>query len=286
MDYQDFLYVLASVKIVDSKFGKYRKVWYICSMKQEKLQYLAGIFDSEGYVRIRKTKSGNNFCYTPEVKIYMTNKNIVNLFSTRYNVPIKQDFRGNHRKLVYHITFGVGLLKSTTFISDLLPYLNEKRLQLEQIQFLLNGTNKEQCYQRYMLSKTNFNHIIKDEPSYAYLAGIIDGDGWISMFKKGGNALLNSYTVGLQQRYKPMIDYMTKFGGSSTHKCKIYDYQSHVQTYSWQNTTSNILILLLAIEPYLIEKQEKCKIMIEYINKLEQFKKYSEEVLVGFRLDK
>ena len=36
------------------------------------IEYLAGIFDAEGYVRIRKTKSKGaiNYSYIPEVKYF------------------------------------------------------------------------------------------------------------------------------------------------------------------------------------------------------------------------
>jgi hypothetical protein len=91
--------------------------------------------------------------------------------------------------------------------------------------------------------------------------------------------MYNKYSVGIEQRYKPMIEYMTRFGGGNVHKCKVYDYQSHVQTYSWQCTTAECLPLLRGVEPFLIEKKEKCKTLIKYIEDCEEFRKYSQEVL-------
>lgn len=76
-----------------------------------------------------------------------------------------------------------------------------------------------------------------------------------------------------------MIEYMTQFGGSNVHKCKLYNNQNHIQTWSWQCTTSEALPLIKAIQPYLIDKKDKCKILIEYIKEYEKFREYSTEVL-------
>lgn len=247
------------------------------------IEYLSGIFDAEGYVRIRKTKSKNskNYNYTPEVRLYMCDYSIVKHLAVIYNLDIKKDQRGRHKKTAYHVTLGVRKLRECTFIQDFLPYLNEKRLQLQEVSNLLSGVkSKEQCYQDYMIAKKTFDHSIEGVLSYKYLAGIIDGDGWLSMFNAGkSRSIYNNFSVGIQQRYRPMIEYMTKFGGSNVHKCKIYNYQSHVQTWSWQCTTVEILPLLKNIEPYLIEKKEKCQLLINYIEKHEKFREYSKEVL-------
>lgn len=244
------------------------------------IQYLAGIFDSEGYVRIRKIKSGKNYSYTYECRVYMCNKEIVQLFAKQYNICVKSQIRGTNRKTAYYITLNSKELRQTTFINDLLPFLNEKKLQLLAIKNLIQGIDRELCYQDYLLAKKNFTTIIDKEISFEYLAGIIDGDGWLSMHNAGkGFSFFNKYSVGLQQRYKPLIDYMNKFGGSKTHVCKVYDTVSHIQTYSWSNTTSTILPFLENIEPFLIEKKEKCQILINYIKKYEEFRQYSKEIL-------
>jgi hypothetical protein len=244
------------------------------------IQYLAGIFDSEGYVRIRKV---NNF-YTVEAKIYITSLEVISKFAEIYGVEIKSEDRGKHKKLAYYVAFGKGQLLGTSFIEDILPFLNEKRLQLQEVKNLLSGQDKEECYQRYLLTKKEFTHSIQNELSFEYLAGIIDGDGWLSMHNAGkGKSFYNKYSVGLQQRYKPLINYMNRFEGSQTHTCKVYDYQSHVQTYSWQNTTASILPFLKSIEPFLIEKKEKCETLIKYIEKYEEFRQYSKEVLTWWK---
>ena len=69
-----------------------------------------------------------------------------------------------------------------------------------------------------------------------------------------------------------------KFNGSSISKRKIKSVK-HNQTYSWQNTTSNSLQLLIGIEPFLVEKKNKCRILINYINEMETFRKFSKSIL-------
>lgn len=248
------------------------------------IQYLAGIFDSEGYVRIRKNKNGSGYSYTYECRIYMCNKDIVEKFAKQYDLEIKSSNRGKHRQIAYYTTLNGKQLRETSFLSDMLNYVNEKRNQIVSIKNIIDGKDKEICYQEYMNAKIEFNHPVLSVINPEYLAGIIDGDGWLSMHNAGkGRSFYNKYSVGLQQRYKPLIDYMNMFGGSQTHTCKVYDYQSHVQTYSWQSTTASILPFLKEIEPFLIEKKERCKTLIKYIEKYEEFRKYSEETLRSWK---
>jgi hypothetical protein len=44
-----------------------------------------------------------------------------------------------------------------------------------------------------------------------------------------------------------------------------------------------MLKLLLAIEPFLIEKKEKCQRLIRYIKKHEEFRQYSAEILAWWK---
>lgn len=247
------------------------------------IEYLAGIFDAEGYVRIRKNKSGKSYCYTYEARVYMCDKNIVNLFAKNYGLTVKSSNRGLNRKIAYYVCFNGKNLRETSFIDDLLPFLNEKRLQLQEVKNLINCVDtKENCYNNYMIAKKSFNHEIKGELSYEYIAGVIDGDGWFSMFNaskdKGRLSAINRFSFGLEQRYKPMIEYMLKYNGNIS-KRKLLDSDKHVQTYEWKTTKSDMLDLLISIEPFLIEKKISCLKFINYIKKYKEFKDYSISIL-------
>lgn len=253
------------------------------------IKYLAGIFDAEGYVRIRKSvaTSKGSYSYTAEIKLYMCDKNIVNRFAELYGLTVKSEHRYLNRKVVYYCTMGNNLLKTNSFIKDFLPYLNEKRKQLEEVYNLLfTDKNNEKCYQDYMIAKQQFTHSINGILSYEYIAGIIDGDGWFSMFNAGSakQSLYNNYSVGLEQRYKPMIDYIASLTKDGVHKTKTKDTVNHVQTFAWYCSTSRILPLLKNIEPFLIEKRNKCNIIINYIEKQEEFRNFTQQELNKWKL--
>ncbi len=95
---------------------------------------------------------------------------------------------------------------------------------------------------------------------------------------KGKVSPINRFSCGLEQRYKPMVDYLLKFGGH-VNKRKVLDVNNHVQTYEWKMSTSDMLPLLKEILPFLVEKQETCKKFIDYITKFEEFKNYSLSIL-------
>ncbi len=246
-------------------------------------KYLAGVFDSEGYVRIRRT---NQTAFTPEAKIYMTNYDIINEFSKLYNLPIKTENRGLDRKLCYYISFNVKTLKNTNFLKDLLPFLNEKRLQLQEVYNLLySDKSKLDCYRDYLIYKEGFDHPINGDLDYEYIAGVIDGDGWFTMFNlsKLSNSIINSFSFGLEQRYKPMIEYMLKFGGNVTTR-PVKDKIKHIQTYEWKISKREMLDLLEKIEPFLIEKKKTCNLFINYIKKCNEMNEISINTLYKYKL--
>lgn len=247
-------------------------------------KYLAGIFDAEGYVRIRKTMSGKNYSYTYECRIYICNYETIKLFSDRYGLPIKSSNRGVDRKLAYYVTLNGKDLRESSFIKDLLPFLNEKRIQLQCIKDLIDKKiNKELCYKNYMLAKESFSHPIIGILSYEYIAGVIDGDGWFTMFNssKKTESIFNKFAFGLEQRYKPMVDYMLKFGGN-VNKRRVINAENHIQTFEWKSSRSEILDLLRNIRPFLVEKREVCEIIVEYIIRFEEFRSYSNKTLIKY----
>lgn len=243
------------------------------------IKYLAGIFDAEGYVRIRKTSPE---AYTTECRVYMCDERIINIFAERYNLEVKSALRGINRKRVYFVTLGGKQLRSSKFIEELLPHLNEKRKQLQEIDNLIKGVkDKEECYQDYMKAKECFDHPTKEGLDYEYIAGVMDGDGWFTMFnadRAKGESIMNRFSIGLEQRYRPMVDYMLNFGGHVNIR-KIIDREHHRQTYEWKISKREMLTLLEKIEPHLIEKRQKCQDFIRYIRKCNELDDLSKELL-------
>lgn len=250
------------------------------------IDYLAGVFDAEVYVRIRRTVKGTRVNFTPEIKIEMTNKEIIEIFCKRYDVKISTYQREGFKK-TYIFALGVRKLRETSFIDDMLPICNEKRLQLQEVwNVIRKGENLEAAYIRYMEYKKSFSHPIRESLSFEYLAGVLDGDGYLSMFNASrgtGNSVHNIISVGLEQRYKPMVDYFANLTNCNIHEPLIKDYNKHTKTFCWQSNSVKVLPLLIEIEPFLIEKREKAIKMIEYIQKLIEFKDLSKNTLTWWQ---
>jgi len=246
-------------------------------------KYLAGIFDAEGHVRIRRYSANS---YIPSARVCMCNKEIIMLFVDKYNAAYYTEDRGENRKLVHIVNFTSKTLRESSFLSDVLPFLQEKRLLMQKANDILNlKIDREECYQEYMKVRRSFLHPLKGEITNEYLAGVIDGDGWLSMFRSCNNkdSIYNKFRVGLEQRYKPMVEYLAlTYSGNSLYKTKTYS-SKHTQTYSWQHTTEKVLPLLENIAPYLIEKKKLCEILIKYIKEYEKFRKISSKTLEEFK---
>lgn len=75
---------------------------------------------------------------------------------------------------------------------------------------------------------------------------------------------------------------MLRFGGDMNIRT-VKDSINHIQTYEWKIGDSSMLELLIAIEPFLIEKREKCQTLIKYIEKYEEFRQYSKKVLTWWK---
>lgn len=95
----------------------------------------------------------------------------------------------------------------------------------------------------------------------AYIAGVIDSDGCISI---GRNAKRYKPIVQITQVQPEAINFVNKiFGGSY----KIEKRLSHKDIYKWRiQSRKNLGIFLEAIIPFLKIKREQAKIVIEYCN--------------------
>lgn len=117
-----------------------------------------------------------------------------------------------------------------------------------------------------------------------YLAGIIDGDGYITVFNSSKDSSkfspLNRWRVGLEQRYKPLVQYMSNSLSGSNVWTRASNSKNHVTTYCWNHSTTNILEFLIKIEPYLIEKKDKCKKLIMYIKMYIKLEKLARATLL------
>jgi hypothetical protein len=107
---------------------------------------------------------------------------------------------------------------------------------------------------------------MSDKAKYGYFAGILDGEGCLSI-TVGHKETCTNYnaTMQVQNTSKPLIDWLQKkFGGSvylskkATEKTK--------EAYMWRVLKKKeIEILLLATLPYLVVKREQAKILLDFV---------------------
>lgn len=110
----------------------------------------------------------------------------------------------------------------------------------------------------------------KQEPSQgdlAYLAGIMDSDGCISISKWPGNGnrsdryVLELTVVNTSLRLMEWL--VEKFGSRYKSRRKVSE--KHKETYDWKYTNNNAAELLEQILPYLVAKERQARIGIEFV---------------------
>lgn len=103
---------------------------------------------------------------------------------------------------------------------------------------------------------------IPDKLEIAYLAGIFDGEGCISIIcPKKGRYLYLSCSIGTAGNYLPEL-FQSHFGGSiSAHKTHN---PHHHNSYHWIVVCSDALNLLNVIKPRLRLKKESAELAIEF----------------------
>lgn len=246
-------------------------------MKQTTLQYLAGIIDSEGYFRLRKfsnrTSLGSNF------KLDTTCKEVIELFCKTFQCKYKTQNRGVNRKVIYTVSIEKTNLKS--FIESIIPFLNEKyssaNICLEYINLSpkIQKEKSDEYYKRYIkeryLSKRDIIF------SYAYMAGILDGDGYICVSRQKTNKLLIKF--GLEQCFKELPYYLKQtFGGNI--QVRSPKKEEHRISYVWNAKIKEAKEICEKCFPFLIEKKDRVKILLSIIElksniyKIQDLEKY------------
>lgn len=101
----------------------------------------------------------------------------------------------------------------------------------------------------------------------AYLAGIVDGEGYITISGVTTKANRGAIRVGVTNTYKPLIDWLLEYGGSVKAKPEgRVGSLGKLPCYHWGVTARlEILALLKSIEPYMRIKRDKAKLAIAMI---------------------
>lgn len=252
----------------------------------EKLDYIAGILDAEGSVRIIKRKDW----YGVEIIISNTNLDIINFVTNVYPKSSVLKHKRFNRKLEYYISFGKNVIIESTFLNDMLSRCNEKYYQLLKVKEILEELDLEkkyEIYKEYIFYKKYFMHDLVNIPTDAYLAGIMDGDGWFRIHSAKGftKSAILQLSVGLEQRYKAMVDYISLIDNSKIYNKHVKSI-NHTQTYSTQIQNINCENFLRKLVPFLIEKKDRVDVILKYIENYKKFKKISKMTLEAYDREK
>lgn len=93
------------------------------------MSYLAGFFDGEGCISIKRHVKGKATQYVPSVSMTNTNKEIIELFTTSFGVGKPYYVRPNKYTTNTKASWWWGIFgsKSITIVESLFPYLLVKR---------------------------------------------------------------------------------------------------------------------------------------------------------------
>jgi hypothetical protein len=115
--------------------------------------------------------------------------------------------------------------------------------------------------------------------NYSYLAGIIDGEGYLGITKQSRKDRPSiSYREILQvaNTYKDLVDFLKNEIGGSVYIIKRPQDKDYWKVqYVWHCSQSEIEFILKKTMPYLIVKKGQAKLLLEFIKYKKSFKRKS-----------
>ena len=90
----------------------------------------------------------------------------------------------------------------------------------------------------------------------AYLAGIIDGEGTITLSKIHGPSEFRAPVVSVSSTSYEILDFIHSHYGGSISNHKIYQ-SHHKRSWIWKTTHNNAIRFLADIYPYLLDKTKR-----------------------------
>lgn len=95
----------------------------------------------------------------------------------------------------------------------------------------------------------------------AYIAGIIDGEGTITLSKVRKSAQFRAPVVSVSSTTLEILEYLKSHFGGSIVKHKVYQ-KHHKQSWSWKLDYTRAVKLCEAILPYLLEPEKRRRAML------------------------
>lgn len=250
------------------------------------IAYLAGYIDGDGCFYIGKQI--NPIKYRNQIIISSTDKNILQFFEENFGGKCRLSNKNNRFKNYKPIyQWQLPSSKAAPLAKNLLPYLNEKKIDAEIFIKFANEKNKAikqllifnmKAIRKINLIKENIIDLIKStkrcsiitEEDFAYLSGFIDAECSLGISKyKPKNKPNFVYKITLQcQNTKSPIFYwlFKKFGGSLTFCNRKSNNTKLNNTLIWRISGRYLSKILPKILPFLQHKRPVCEKLIEFYN--------------------
>jgi hypothetical protein len=102
------------------------------------------------------------------------------------------------------------------------------------------------------------------ETDYAYLAGLIDGEGTISIYLNSRGYYITQ--VSITQVNEPLIRWLQEMFGGNVHNVKNNNPAKHQERWKWQITSTLMREHLPRALPYLRLKKRHAEIAIQFLS--------------------
>lgn len=245
------------------------------SINSRKWSYLAGLIDGDGTILVDRNKASNGYKYHPWVCVCTTEpklaKWLVEVFGGQfYKLRTVKD----HHKTPYQ-WMAMGTKHIETIVNGVLPFLIMKKDRAENLlNYLSLGSysapEDRQYYYNRSQELASFNAPLnKDQPrfdnptkeQFAYLAGLFDAEGSVSINRSLKRAVLYQLDVRLSNGDGRIMTWLLRtFGGTLS----ISYPKNRLPAGTWRIPTAHQEHVILAILPYLITKRQRAMVAITW----------------------
>ncbi len=250
-------------------------------MKEKTKAYIAGIMDGDGCFSIFKTRQS----YKPYIGFTSVYRPLIEWAIDKFGggLQIQKSFlskNGYTSQEMYHWRL-YGANSSLSFLDLVLPYLREKTEQASllrdyfNLEGAVNPEAREELFQKMKKTRqpscltTDTPNIFGNNTDYAYLSGIVDAEGHITIGRtRRRNTIGYNPRIGITNSYLPVLKMAKElFGGSI---CSAGNEKGKPLFIWYISSKDAIEKCLLHILPYLIIKRDQAKVLLEFV-RLERF---------------
>ena len=255
-------------------------------MTEQELAYIAGLFDAEGCVHIGRQhyahlgRKPNHVLY---VQIANGNRPVLAWIKREFTGCIGSTKKGSYSP-TYHLTLSAR--RAEKFIRAILPFLSVKKMQAEEgLRFQDKKREKPFFVDQEVLSARDetaklisflnqnpylagHSFEVRRDLQFCYAAGLIDGDGTVSISRRNPGAGRRRFSYRLEIKVgstcEGIIDTLTRwFGGNKSPNIQS-ESRGHKPSWNWSAKGSDIEWLLLQLTPYVRIKSERLRVAIDF----------------------